>query len=208
MDFFFDCPSCNGSLVADDRCVGESMACPHCSKWILIPASGSPPHVSPQKEGTKSHTENLTLPHSPENGIPSQRMMDPILVKELQEIRVKYRKLKEDHEELKSEVKESKTESLTKQLADLTLDRDALVSKLEVCRLKLHKIRNEQQVAMAVTDQMERDFKTTIEALKLELTQTHRELNPQPDGEMKATLSRVELHLMNALAEIKLRIRN
>ena len=274
MDFFFDCPSCNGSLVADDTCVGESTACPHCSKWILIPSAEISHHDS-------IHRDEAPIPpqHAREEGIPVHRLIDPILVRELEEVRARYRKLKEDYELIESKVKEAKNsnaEALKKQVAALTQERDALAvdlsmtkttfetyqfeaekenqsrilelenskrqlvemrtqrldamqalefskvrtieleteckklqtsvtsgrSDLEGCRVKLHKSRNEQQVLMDASERKERELKAANEALKLELAQA-LEIEKQRALELEGEYKTLQSSMANGHSELE-----
>ena len=145
MDFFFDCPSCNGSLVADDTCVGESTACPHCAKWILIPPCDSPLHDPPHREGAGVHSIDETVDPSlaRQDGVPARSLIDPILVRELEEVRGKYRKLKEDYDDLELKMKWAGAEVLKKQITSLTSERDVLGAELVKIKEKLETVQIE-----------------------------------------------------------------
>jgi len=167
MDFFFDCPSCNGSLVVDDACGGQSTACPHCLKWILIPASTRPVVAIPKKE----------------EGAPSRMVIDALMVRELEELHANHRKLQAEYDDLELQVQKGRllqSAALEKQLKSLLSERDALAgdlakveealatrqSELEACRTKLHKSRNEQQVLIAANDRLERELREIQDQLK------------------------------------------
>lgn len=151
MDFFFDCPSCKGSLVADENCIGESTACPHCSKWIQVPIS-----------------ESISRPiqSSQNEGVPARMVIDSILVRELEDARTQYRKLKAEYSEL--EVKIAKTggttsapqtaetekqlaegpgrlEQLSQQLEAVLKERDILAKEVAEMKTALQKAHKESE---------------------------------------------------------------
>ena len=91
MDINFDCPACGGSLVAEERLTGESITCPHCLKWIRVPAK----------------TEQV-LP-------PSTNVRDalhPVLEQELSAARFQLRKAKVEYAHLENLYRQSEKERL------------------------------------------------------------------------------------------------
>ena len=188
MDFFFDCPSCNGSLVADDTCIGESTTCPHCSKWIQVPAPANVP--------AGQH------PLPPE-GIPSRMVIDSILVRELEDSRAKFRKLKLEIDEIKSTTAgingsgEAKTVELEKQLAEnaavlvqireqlatVTRERDELIAEtskvrmtVEANRDHLEKTKNSQDAALEKANRELVEIRTQLASLGMERGQIAAQL--------------------------------
>ena len=39
--FKFKCPQCNGHIEADDSFCGQTVACPHCNKGIVVPRNAN-----------------------------------------------------------------------------------------------------------------------------------------------------------------------
>ena len=180
MDFFFDCPSCNGSLVVDDSCRGQSTACPHCLKWIPILPPG----------------KSSDAPLSRDEGAPVRTVIDAIMVRELEELHASHRKLQAEYDELELQAQKGRlvqSAALEKQLKSLLQERDELAAEvgkveealatlqveLEACRTKLHKSRNEQQVLIAANDRLERENKATQDQLSGELLQARQDFLTQ-----------------------------
>ncbi|MEI8341144.1 MAG: hypothetical protein WCH43_06360 [Verrucomicrobiota bacterium] len=202
MDFFFDCPSCKGSLVADDTCVGESTACPHCSKWIQVPPPGNIDlaNIEPQQEG-----------------VPSRMVIDSILVRELEDARGKFRKLKAEYTELEiqarkggeSGVKEielekqiagnqAQLEQFRQQLEGVLKERDLLATEVAEAQAALknshaesEKTRNGKDSALENANRELVEIHTQLGALGLERGQIASELE---QAKKAAKAERDEFH--------------
>jgi len=151
MDFFFDCPSCKGSLVADDTCVGESTACPHCSKWIQVPPPGNLAHAVT----AESHAE----------GIPSRMVIDSILVRELEDARQKFRKLKAEYTELEMQARKGGEGGV--EVADLEKQIAGGQAQLEQIRQQLEGVVKERDLLAA-------EVAAAKAALTLSLTESEK----------------------------------
>lgn len=53
-DMRFHCPECDGRLVVDERGVGLTIRCPHCSQPITIPDVNAQGKEIKQKEPRKT----------------------------------------------------------------------------------------------------------------------------------------------------------
>src|SRR5579862_1793170 len=128
----FDCPSCEGSLMADDYLFGESVACPHCGKWIQIPFPGGSPSVevpppAPQDQGRK--------------------VMDDILKRQLEETREKLQKVKGEAAKLESSVfrLDGELSEKTERLKAAEAARESIAAELASTKAALEASRNETE---------------------------------------------------------------